>query len=446
MKPHSLFVRGRFGRFRADERGATAIIVALMMTAIIGMVGFVIDVGHVMTVQRQLQASTDSAALAGAQEINCCATGGTALTTATSYGAAVGEKNAIGGGVTATWVSGYPQLKCLTTTGVSCTGSDSANAIVVKQQAVVPMWFAQILGIHNMTIAATSTAGATGGPPKSLDIELVLDTTASMNTADSNCSIRNATRLQCAEAGAQSLLTSLGPSEDQVGIMTFPGVQNSTQAAKDFDCSSSNPTIVSYKNSPDYTILGLAKDFKTSDSSSTLSSSSSLVKAMGGGGSGCSQGLSAVGGYGTFYGDAIAAAQTNLTSTGRSGVQKVIIMLSDGDANASSSDMPSGKSTNQCHQAITSAQNAAKAGTWVYTIAYGASNSSSGSCSTDQTKISACSTLSQMASDSKFFYSDNSGGTGGCNSGSQSASELVSIFKSIGSSFGAPRLLPDNTT
>jgi hypothetical protein len=329
---------------------------------------------------------------------------------------------------------------------VSCSGADNANAIVVKQQAIVPMWFAQILGVRNMTITATSTAGRTGGPPKSLDIELVLDTTASMNTADSNCSIRGATRLTCAEAGAQSLLSALAPSADQIGIMTFPGVQNATQAAKDYDCSSSNPAIVSYKNAPDYTVLGLAKDFKASDSASSLSTTSNVVRAMGGGGSGCTAGLSAVGGYGTYYADAITTAQSNLTTTGRSGVQKVIILLSDGDANASSSDMPTGKATSQCHEAVTAAQAAASAGTWVYTIAYGASTSSTGSCSTDTSHISACSTLQQMASNAQFFYSDNSGGTGGCNSSAQSTSELVSIFKNIGSSFGSPRLLPDNTT
>ena len=446
MRPHPLFARHKLRRFRTSERGATAIIVALMMTTIVGMVGFVIDVGHVMYVQRQLQAATDSAALAGAHDINCCTSGGSAVTAANLYSAAVGDKNAIGGGVTATMVSGYPSLKCLASTGVSCTGSDSANAIVVKQQAVVPMWFAKILGINNMTITASSTAGVTGGPPKTLDIELVLDTTASMNTADPNCSISGATRLQCAEAGAQALLSSLAPSGDQVGIMTFPGVTNSTQAAKDFDCSSGAPTIVSYKSTPDYTILPLASNFKTSDTATSLSTSSNTVRAMGGGGSSCNSGLSAVGGYGTYYADAMTTAQSNLTTTGRSGVQKVIILLSDGDANATSANMPTGKATSQCHEAITAAQAAATAKTWVYTVAYGASTSTTGSCSTDTTHISACSTLQQMASNAQFFYSDNSGGTGGCNSSAQSTSELVSIFKNIGTSFGSPRLLPDNTT
>ena len=45
-------------------------------------------------------------------------------------------------------------------------------------------------------------------------------------------------------------------------------------------------------------------------------------------------GVQATGGFGTFYADAITAAQTTLNWSGRAGVQKVIIFLSDGDANA----------------------------------------------------------------------------------------------------------------
>lgn len=48
--------------------------------------------------------------------------------------------------------TGYPQLKCLTSTGVSCTGPDSANAIVVKQQATVPLIFGKVFGMSSTTI------------------------------------------------------------------------------------------------------------------------------------------------------------------------------------------------------------------------------------------------------------------------------------------------------
>lgn len=94
------------------------------------------------------------AALAGAADINCCtAQVGKALITARSFSAAAGNANA-SGRMTATVSAGYPRLRCLASTGVSCTGPDSANAIVVRQQATVPMAFAKVFGISTLDIAA----------------------------------------------------------------------------------------------------------------------------------------------------------------------------------------------------------------------------------------------------------------------------------------------------
>jgi hypothetical protein len=194
-----------------------------------------------------------------------------------------------------------------------------------------------------------------------------------------------------------------------------------------------------------YQLIALSSDYKTSDTTTTLSTSSNLVKAARGGASGCQQGLSAIGGVQTFYADAITAAQSALVNNGRSGVQKVIILLSDGDANSQSGNMPSGEYNNQCKEGVTAASAATTAGTWVYSIAYGADTSSSGSCSTDSPHTSACATMTSIASDSSKFYSDNSGGSGGCTS-TNSASELVDIFNHVGSSVTMPRLLPNNTT
>ncbi len=132
-----------------------------------------------------------------------------------------------------------------------------------------------------------------------------------------------------------------------------------------------------------------------------LNTGSNLVKAARGGASGCTQGIAAVGGVGTFYADVITASSTISATNGRTNVQKMIIFLGDGDASASSTYMTSAKKNNQCHQAITAAQAATAAKTAVYTIAYGASTSSSSSCSTDLPSISACATLQQMASDSE---------------------------------------------
>jgi hypothetical protein len=131
-------------------------------------------------------------------------------------------------------------------------------------------------------------------------------------------------------------------------------VTNSTQAGYDYDCNTSPaPAIAKYNASPVYQIIGLSSDYKTSATATSLNTSSNLVRALQGGPSGCQQGLDAVGGV--AYAGVISAAQTALATNGRTGVQKGIIFLSDGDANASSSNVPSGQGSNECHEGITAA-------------------------------------------------------------------------------------------
>ncbi len=443
-------------RIRDDQRGGVALIAALSLTAVAGIGGLVTQEAILFRAERALQASANLAALAGAQDINCCQTGGKAITTANSY--AVQSIS----GQTVTMASGYPKLQCLNflkSQGITCTGADSANAIKVKQQVTVPLVFGSLFGMQSKTLTATATAGGGGngggsGSGTQLDVMLVVDTTASMNTADTSCSISGATRLDCAKAGARILLQQFKPSLVNVGLMVFPGVTSST-ASKDYDCSSSTqPTIVKYSASPSYQIIGFSNDYKTSDTATSLNTSSNLVRAVGGGGSGCSAGVSAVGGVGTFYAGVIAAAQNALTASGRSGAQKIIIFLSDGDAGASSSNVPS-PTNNQCHQGITTAQAATLAGMKVYTVAYGAPTAATpSSCSTDSPAISACQAMQQMASSAATFYSDKQNGSSTCTSSANSVSELVQIYNQIvkslppSSTTGAavPRLVPNNAT
>ena len=227
--------------------------------------------------------------------------------------------------------------------------------------------------------------------------------------------------------------------------MVFPGLTTASQAAYDYDCATSPvPAIAKYNASPapTYQIIPLSSDYKTSDTATSLNTSSNLVRAFGGGPSGCTQALNAVGGVNTYYADVITVAETALTTTGRSGVQKVIILLTDGDSNAVSPNVSTTQRTNECHHAITAAATATAAGTWVYTLAYGSATSSS--CSTDSPAISACSTLQQMASTPKMFFSDDANG---CTSPSNpSNANLVALFTAIGASLSPPRLLPNSTT
>lgn len=428
------------GRLARSRSGFAATWFALSTIATVGMSATVIDWGMVLIARRALQASSDAAALAGAATIES----GAAVSTANGFSSASGQRNARVTG--ATMDNGYPQLKCLTSVAIPCTNSSNANAIVVRQVASVPTIFARLLGIRSFPIAATSTAIMSGGKPVPMEIAMVLDTTASMNDPNSSCSVAGATKLTCAMAGGRTMLNSLSPSVNRVALYTFPGASTAAQATKQYNCNSDSPTSTSYRNSPVYQVLPLGSDFRSSDNASSLDSNSNMTRALGGGGSGCNQGMSAPGGFGTFYGDAITSAQAALVSTGRTGVQRVIILLSDGDANATSANMPVGRSANQCQQAITAAAAAKATGTVIYSIAYGASTSATGSCSTDSPRIAACEAMRQIASDSAKFYVGNNGTASACSSSKNASTELVGVFGSIAKSFQRARLVPNSTT
>jgi Flp pilus assembly protein TadG len=97
---------------------------------------------------------------------------------------------------------------------------------------------------------------------------------------------------------------------------------------------------------------------------------------------------------------------------------------------------------NQCWESVTAAQNAAKAGTWVYAIAYGSYTEypNSNSCSDTETPgISSCTTMQDIASsptaipDPTKFYSDPLGVSPPCTSSANpSATSVPSIFSNIG--------------
>ncbi len=403
------------------------------------------------------------AALAGAENINV-GTGGTAIGIATHYSASGQNSLNQYGQASVAMVSGYPVLKCLHSTGVSCNGADNANSIEVSQTAVAPTFFARLFGVNSWNISATALASARGGTAQPVDVEIILDTTASMNTVDLNClSINGATREQCALAGVETLLAELAPCSatlsscgavangnvanpvDRVGLMVLPGLQQK-QAQYDYDCSSTpTPAISKYSDSPAYQVVPFSSDFRSSDSATSLSTSSNLAVAVRGGSVSCQQGLSAVGGVGTFFADAITQAQTALANDGRPTARKVIILLSDGAANATTQNMPGNEATNECHEAITAANNAAATGTWVYSIAYGASTNAS-DCSTDTPSITPCSTMQQIASEAAKYFSDTSGGDASCVSQANSLSQLGQIFAYIGVDASTARLLPLDTT
>jgi Flp pilus assembly protein TadG len=445
-------VKSFLGRLRGDRRGAVFVYAAASALALLGFGAIVVDVSYIFHAKRVLQASTDAAALAGATTLST-GTPTTAVAAANTYSAASGDKNANANlTITAT-----PQtVNCTGHTGTTCTATTTnPNGIKVSETATVPTYFARALGINSVSLSTSAYALQSGGQAIKEDIMIILDTTASMNSADASCS--GATRENCALAGFRTLLAGFSPPTQEVGLMVFPGLDTAASAAAEYDCSSSTPTssnIAMYNASanpptttpPVYLVVPLSSDYNTGG---TLNTSSNLVKAARGGATGCTAGLSAIGGAGTFYADAITAAQNYLTANGRTGVNKMIILLSDGDASASAtSQISTAKGTNECHEGITAAASAKTAGTTVITIAYGAPGS--GSCSKDTSpSITACQTMLDMATvgtgtstQPQWFFSD----TGSACTGAYSASNLNSIFTSVGSmiSSGGARLIPSS--
>jgi Putative Tad-like Flp pilus-assembly len=472
-----------------NRRGQALIFVTMSTTVIFGLTGLVYDFAVMDHDQSLLNASTQAAALAGAEAMaQAGATVTTTTAAVTSFSSQTGDVNASGFISGASLVSGYPVLSCLTTLqtgfGIYCYGPSSSNAIVVKQQVTVPLYFLRIFGTSSVILTSTATAamkGATAGP---FNVVIIVDTTHSMTSEDSDSNCSN-TRIYCALSGIQTLLKSLSPciytqascgtvtggnvanSVDRVSLLTFPPVV-ATTAVDDYNCGRTAPTTVGYTTpfpaTSTYQIVGFSSDYRTSDTATKLNTSSDLVAAVGAtAGTGCIQVL---GHFGTYYAQVIYAAQAYLVAEQKSfpNSQNVMILLSDGDATATCTTSSRGVCTagdmvgantstttypstlQECHQAVAAAAAAAKAGTRVYAVAYGAEASGCGS-DTSPT-ITPCQTMQQIASSPGYFFSDYTatGASSSCISDSQPVTNLSQIFQVIAGDLTVAKLIPNGTT
>ena len=289
-------------------------------------------------------------------------------------------------------------LSCVTATAnlPSCSGSNP-NAVNVAQTGTVPTHFLKAFGFPSFTLASTSAAAKAGGAGTPLNVIFVLDSTQSMNTADTGCTVtgvRNPTRYQCALYSVQSVLKVMQPSMASVGLMAFPGTGSQFTPSK--PCPT-QPSAVPYLSSKIYYQIGTGLSTDYNNGSGTLSHTSTVVEAVGDYGSspaltGCQ---TAKGGEGTYLAEVLSKAEAALPVV--AGTKNVIILLSDGDANASSSQLnnQSGKVSRQCAQYVTAAQAATTAGTTVYAVAYGAPTSG---CSSGDT-YNPCTALKAVASE-----------------------------------------------
>jgi hypothetical protein len=415
-----------------DERGQTLPIVALLMTALLGMAGLVTDVGHAYVVRGELQNSANAAALAASGFVYD--SGSTSVNTtsmANQFNASSGGDNTVSNLGT---VNPLVQTRCvniLMPTGMTCSSTSPANAVVVTNSTTVKTLFMALFGVKTLSVNATATASMQGNA-QPWNVAIILDGTASMvSNSDSNCipgSSASLTRLQCALDGIQTFLGTTNPCPPGdtscatngkllVSLFVFPNITTNT-VTDDYGCNGTIPTHEPYTlpvaSATSYTPLTYSTTTTQhgqpvtnswtatyqavpfgSDywSSGGISTTSDLAKAVGAV-SGC-RALNTDGGEGTYYAGAIYAAQAALLAAqvNNSNSKNAIILLSDGAASASSSQMAPPASTtgnglsaltstgvypsaaDECQQAIVAAQQATIAGTRVYAVAYGSESS-----------------------------------------------------------------------
>ncbi len=453
-----------------DRRGVAAWVFVAAAAPLIGAMGFAVDVGVVLTARQALQANTNAAALDAAYVWD--QPGGTssaAVSAAQSWNTthAVPMVSSISAKATAI---------CATTSGLPlCAAGGGNNAISLTQTGTVPTYFITVLGFKSWTVSTTAIAAYAGGPTKAMNIMFVLDTTASMQTTtdDTGCKvpgIGSPKKLDCAKYGVQLILKQLNPAIDKVGLMVFPGMSASWTP-----CTGS-PKIEPYGTAGiTYQINGSSLSTDYASPQGTLNHASKLVMAVGDNSKSFTGCLAAPGGEGTFYADAISAAQAALQSEGSSAAQDVIILLSDGEANISlgSSEMdatwqttpcsPSsvcsyGHIEQQCNQAVKNAATATSDGTWVYVIAYDAGGAGTGCpmqtvttgkgknktttnyydspTATNTSVWNPCGALQNMASDKSKFYSTNSS----CSSVNP-YKDVATNFQQAGYTLSQPRLV-----
>ncbi len=410
-------------RLYCEQEGQTVYLVAAVMFVILGMAAISIDIGYVLHGQRELQASTDAAATAGAEDLsdNDLAAGAAAI--AKQYSGQAGNNNAIKdlGNVQATATP-----KCLTTTGVCagcpCTNTASGdNAILVTETATAPTFFAKIFGITSVPLTASALASIKDSTVAPANLFVILDSTTSMqNTTDPTCAgatmsgLSTPYKIDCAKYGVKVFMSLLDPCAiteascgaatngnvanpvDEVSVMTFPGLTGSASANcpycstnADLDYTNCGKNVVQADISPYaapgtyppyYMITPLGSDYKTSDAPVTTceggncglnGANSNLVDAVDYG-DGSTQGCSAtsnaygvhdLGGERTYYAGAIFEANSYIQALQppRSSMQSAIILLSDGDSSTPTfvPGTPSTYTANPCHLAIKAAQSAA---------------------------------------------------------------------------------------
>ena len=378
----------------------------IALIALLGTAALVMDVGFGFYAKRQVQAQADAAALAGAQQLPDIAS---ATSVATQYSNLNQPDNMTG------QLAPVITTRCSTNSSTWCGPSSTfkANTIQVTEAGTSPTWFAKVLGFANFNVSSVATAcqPCSSAP---VDIMLVVDRTGSMcSPVGTGAQQGECVDLNNAKAGVQTMLGIMDPNIDTIGLVALPPYDTSGTnavcqkdgAPNDLTINGTSGVAAGYYDDSTRQYLNdpLLSNFKTS-ATSPLNLSSTLVQHMT---SDTLNNQNCIRSFGsTSYDEALSAANKELIKDGRKGVPKVIVFMTDGEANegsywngvtphglepdlddpthnfnmypANSASAVNPGDAQPCHSAINVANAIKLTGTTIYTIGYALFDATSG--------------------------------------------------------------------
>jgi hypothetical protein len=358
------------------------VLFTLVLVILMGFAALAVDVGLLRTAKQNLWNALDAGALAGASKLPVDGAGAEAL--ADKYL----QKN-FPGGVPAADVTvsfrcligsqagaprlsdiplvcdpGYPAPAWTCNSSVCVAicdpaAGDTCNTIVVAGKVTVPYRFGPAVGVsegNTGTVTSAACKGPCGLPPENpVDIVLIVDRTQSMNGVDTT-NARNA---------AHSVRQMLNPAQQWLGYsMLGPSAGTGSCAAQPAGSIGTANTPVDV---PRWVPVGLSGNGAHLNQDYT-SASSAVARAIT-----CYSNSST----GTDLRDPIPMATYELNTYGRAGVKKGIILMTDGQPNASTTNPTNGNYCQQANQAATAAKTA---GIEIYTVAFGLDGANNPNC------------------------------------------------------------------
>lgn len=332
-------------RFSDHRRGATLVLICILMTVLVAMVAFAVDVGRMYLVRSQLQSAVDSGALAAGLQLR---EDSDDVDAAMAAAEEFVQLNRVG------WLATVPEDAIVVTAGTwdsdtrtFTAGGDDPKAVQVSANLDdEPLFFSSVLGHTKFSVPRSAIVSAGGLP---MDIIMTLDLSGSMGSQG---------RIQALQTAAPTFVDVIEEvgDDDRIGVFGYGALVG------EYDPTAQGDTGTLYVSTPqdlypddDEDWVGVLEATLTSDfddlRNNVLDADTLTADKY--------NGWTPIG---AALRDSAHYLQANVRQDEE--VQKVIVLMSDGHANKPAGDGPG--------YALEMADYAASLGIKVYTISLGA--------------------------------------------------------------------------